>query len=95
MLRISFNVLEIWIKFFNLSFEIFVLYFVFKTKDGIKEIKLVFPHLSPKPLIVPCICLAPALIAANAFATALSVSLWACMPTFWPGISFTTSETIL
>ena len=39
------------------------------------DTRLALPHLSPKPLIVPCICLAPASIAAKELATAFSVSL--------------------
>ena len=68
-----------------------VWYFVFKISEGISEIKLVLPHLSPSPLIVPWICLAPAFTAANAFATALSVSLCAWIPIFFPEFILTTT----
>ena len=37
---------------------------------GITDIKFALPHLSPKPLIVPCTCLTPALIAVKELATA-------------------------
>jgi len=50
---------------------------IFKTKDGINEIKFAFPHLSPSPLIVPCTCRTPAKTAVKEFATAFSVSLCA------------------
>ena len=50
---------------------------VFKVKFGIIDIKLALPHLSPRPLMVPCICLAPHSIAAKELATAFSVSLCA------------------
>ena len=49
----------------------------FKANVGMIDIKLALPHLSPKPLIVPCTCLTPAWIAASELATAFSVSLWA------------------
>ena len=65
--------------------------FVFKINEGIKETRLVFPHLSPSPLIVPWTCLTPTLIAARAFATPFSVSLWAWIPNLFAGIVFLTS----
>ena len=48
---------------------------IIKKKVGIKDIKLALPHLSPKPLIVPCIWRTPDKTAAKEFATALPVSL--------------------
>ena len=62
---------------------------------GIIDIKLALPHLSPRPFIVPWICLAPDKTAAIEFATALPVSLCACIPKFSPGICSDTSLTIL
>ena len=53
---------------------------------GISVIRSAFPQRSPRPLIVPCICLAPALIAAKLFATARPISLWQCIPIFASGI---------
>ena len=53
----------------------FLLKEFFKINVGIIETKLAFPHLSPNPFNVPCICLAPANTADNEFATALPVSL--------------------
>ena len=66
-----------------------------KKKVGIRDIRLAFPHLSPKPFIVPCTCLTPAWTATKLLATAFSVSLCAWMPKFFPGICFVTSSTIL
>ena len=66
----------------------------FKKKVGINDIKFALPHLSPKPLIVPWICLTPDTTAAKEFATALPVSLCACIPRFFPGTTFETSFTI-
>ena len=61
---------------------------------GIIDIRFALPHLSPKPFIVPCICLAPDKTAAIEFATALPVSLCAWIPKFSPGICSETSFTI-
>ena len=44
------------------------------------DIRLALPHLSPYPFIVPCTWVQPACTAAIEFATAISLSLWACMP---------------
>ena len=62
---------------------------------GIIDIKFALPHLSPKPFIVPWICLAPDNTAAIELATALPVSLCAWIPKFSPGICSDTSLTIL
>ena len=67
----------------------------FKKKVGIKDIKFALPHLSPSPFIVPWTCLTPACTATKLLATAFSVSLWAWIPRFFPGICFVTSSTIL
>ena len=45
------------------------------------EIRSALPQRSPKPLIVPCTCAAPASTAASELATARSQSLWQWMPT--------------
>ena len=66
----------------------------FRTNVGITDIKFALPHLSPKPLIVPWICLTPDSTAAKEFATALPVSLCAWIPKFLPGTTLETSETI-
>ena len=58
------------------------------------DIKFALPHLSPRPLIVPWTCLAPAKIAVRELLTAFSVSLCACMPKFFPGIEFDTLDII-
>ena len=50
------------------------------------ETRLALPQRSPSPLSVPWIWRAPARTAASEFATACSVSLWAWMPTWSPGI---------
>ena len=95
----SSNNLEHWVKFFKFSRLIFNSNFslksFFRNKDGIKDIKFALPHLSPSPLMVPWICLTPAWTAAKLFATAFSVSLWAWIPKFSPGICFVISDTIL
>ncbi len=44
------------------------------------DTRLALPQRSPKPLIVPCTCTAPASTAASEFATASSQSLWQWMP---------------
>ena len=44
-------------------------------------IRSALPQRSPKPLIVPCTCTAPASTAASELATATSQSLWQWMPT--------------
>ena len=49
------------------------------------ETRLALPQRSPRPLSVPWIWRAPARTAANEFATACSVSLWAWMPTMIAG----------
>ena len=61
---------------------------------GMMETRLALPQRSPSPLSVPWIWRAPARTAANEFATACSVSLWAWMPTWSPGMTLTTSPTI-
>ena len=48
---------------------------------AITEIRSTLPQRSPKPLIVPCTCAAPASTAASELATARSQSLWQWMPT--------------
>ena len=48
---------------------------------------MALPQRSPSPLSVPWIWRAPARTAANEFATACSVSLWAWMPTWSPGMT--------
>jgi hypothetical protein len=58
------------------------------------DTRLALPQRSPSPLSVPWIWRAPARTAANEFATACSVSLWAWMPTWSPGITLQTSPTI-
>ena len=50
------------------------------------ETRLALPQRSPSPLSVPWIWRAPARTAASEFATACSVSLWAWMPTWSPGM---------
>ncbi len=45
------------------------------------EIRSALPQRSPKPLIVPCTCTAPASTPASELATASSQSLWQWMPT--------------
>ena len=50
------------------------------------ETRLALPQRSPRPLSVPWIWRAPARTAASEFATACSVSLWAWMPTWSPGM---------
>ena len=65
-----------------------------KANVGNSEIRLAFPHLSPKPFIVPWTCLAPALTAARVLATALPVSLCAWIPRWSPEISLETFDTI-
>ena len=51
-------------KFFKFSCFMLTLNFSLKSflrnNVGIKDIRFAFPHLSPSPFIVPCICLTPA-----------------------------------
>ena len=53
----------------------------FSFRVGISEQRFALPQRSPSPFRVPWIWRAPARTAANEFATACSVSLWAWMPT--------------
>ncbi len=64
----------------------------FSFSVGMIETRLALPQRSPSPLSVPWIWRAPARTAASEFATACSVSLWAWMPTWSPGMTFTTSR---
>ena len=57
----------------------------FNFSVGMIETRLALPQRSPRPLSVPWIWRAPARTAANEFATACSVSLWAWMPTMVAG----------
>ena len=66
----------------------------FSFSVGISEHRLALPQRSPRPFSVPWICRAPARTAASELATACSVSLWAWMPTWSPGMCFVTSVTI-
>jgi hypothetical protein len=81
LFNISSNNLEQLVNVVNLFSLILVSNFslkvFFKKRVGIIDVKFAFPHLSPSPLIVPCICLAPARTAVNELATAFSVSLCA------------------
>ena len=67
----------------------------FSFRVGISEQRLALPQRSPRPFSVPWICRAPARTAASELATACSVSLWAWMPTWSPGMCFVTSVTML
>ena len=64
-------------------------------KLGIKAIKSAFPHLSPRPFIVPCTWRTPASIAAKLQATAVPESLWQWIPNGTPGMLSLTSFIIL
>ena len=67
----------------------------FRRSVGISEQRLALPQRSPSPFSVPWICRAPARTAASELATACSVSLWAWMPTWLPGICFVTWPTMV
>ena len=56
------------------------------------EVRLALPQRSPMPFSVPWIWRAPARTAASELATACSVSLWAWMPRWSPGMVFATSR---
>ena len=53
----------------------------FSCRLGMIEQRLALPQRSPRPLMVPCTCVAPACTARMELATAISLSLWQWMPT--------------